>query len=551
MTSFTRLLTLAALGVAVTVPLAGARSAPAAPPGVGGVVAGPKVFRTTCIACHSQLKDGSVPRLEGIRTTPDEWDHILARMGRRGYTLSDAERHALVKEISRYQSLSPAENAAVGYMHVSPAANLQEKVPSQDNFQRACTSCHAFGKIASYRRTEMDWKELKNFHMGMFPAALTQSYRDMVWWDSADSAVKYLAKRFPYAKKPWGPVTIKGTWVVAGHAPGLGDYDATMTFTPKGDDEYTFTRAWRLGTGHTRSVSGTATLYGGGALRCKWTEGKAALTAAYTVAPAGETIGKDGYQLEGSWIEPKAIHHYGTERGLRSQGAGNALHVLRLAPAYVTWGQGRTTVVATTDAPAPAGWRPYPADKGIKVLGTRRIDDHHTAFTLQIGTPKRGRPSLGLVPLARRTGPWIASDDRLTVARGVDYIKITPGKALARLGGLSAPPDGVNFEAIAMSSGPDGKRHTGDDIALGPVDARWELQEFFFDTFDDDVPYVGKIDQHGLFMPGNEAPVAGAPNGGRNGNVWVVATYARPGKAPLTARAYLDVAFPDSVKAIR
>ena len=64
---------------------------------------------------------------------------------------------------------------------------------------------------------------------------------------------------------------------------------------------------------------------------------------------------------------------------------------------------------------------------------------------------------------------------------------------------------------------------------------------------DDDIKWVGTIDQHGLFTPSVEGPNP-QRSGSRNniGDVWVVATYKGTDAATrgLTARAQLVVTVP-------
>jgi quinohemoprotein amine dehydrogenase len=81
----------------------------------------------------------------------------------------------------------------------------------------------------------------------------------------------------------------------------------------------------------------------------------------------------------------------------------------------------------------------------------------------------------------------------------------------------------------------------------------WSLEEYGVTYDDDDVKYVGRIDQRGLFTPNLDGP---NPQRSRNrnnvGDVWVVATYQEGesgqgngnGSRPLKARAHLLVTVP-------
>jgi quinohemoprotein amine dehydrogenase len=520
---------------------------------------GPEIFRTTCIGCHSVDKTGRIPVLEGVRTTPEEWENILRRMGRRGFPLSDAERKNAVKEISRYQSLTPDENAAIGYLAVSPAANLAESVPGHEDFRQTCVSCHSYAKVASHRRSPASWAYMPDFHLASFTAALTQSYRDMRWPLSAKRAAAHLAKRLPFETPDWQAwkqvrhqLHANGSWVVVGHEPGIGDYEATMQLSPKGDDEYALRRAVRYADGKQVTYTGQATLYGGGALRAEWQQDGNPVKASWTIGLPDRGLAGERIELSGSWQAYREVHRFGQETGSRLRTKAGLPTVLRLSPAWVRPGQGKVDITVTTNGPGFATWRPLPADPAVTVIGHQQLDPTHLRITLNIGAKaKAGSLGLNLNAASREGQKPLRVNDRLAVAKGIDYIRVTPEKAVARLGGLAVPKDGVPFEAIGYSNGPDGKRYTADDLALGAVPASWSVSEYFSDFEDDDAAHVGTLSATGLFMPADEGPLPKAYNYDKTGNVWVVASYARPGQEPLQARAYLNVTAPDVVKPIR
>ena len=94
----------------------------------------------------------------------------------------------------------------------------------------------------------------------------------------------------------------------------------------------------------------------------------------------------------------------------------------------------------------------------------------------------------------------------------VSYIKVMPDASFARLGGTIVPKQYAQFEAVAFANGPDGKPGTDDDLELGPVTANWSLEEFFSGPNDDDVKFVGKINDAGLFTPSGEGRIPSARN---------------------------------------
>jgi quinohemoprotein amine dehydrogenase len=134
----------------------------------------------------------------------------------------------------------------------------------------------------------------------------------------------------------------------------------------------------------------------------------------------------------------------------------------------------------------------------------------------------------------------------VAVYEKVDYMKVTPGWGMGRVGGVMYPKMLVRFEAVAWSHGADGKPDTRDDIDLGAVDATWSLEEYTATFDDDDIKFVGEVDRtRGVFTPAVDGPNP-KRSGNRNnvGDVWVVATHKAESGDPLRARAHLVVTVP-------
>ncbi len=116
---------------------------------------------------------------------------------------------------------------------------------------------------------------------------------------------------------------------------------------------------------------------------------------------------------------------------------------------------------------------------------------------------------------------------------------------MARVGGNVFPKQIQQFEAVGINNGPDGKPDTADDLNLGLVNAKWSLEEYTATFGDDDLQYVGVLDQTGLFTPNVDGPNPKRPGNRNNvGDVWVVAELASPDPKPLRARAHLLVTVP-------
>jgi len=159
-------------------------------------------------------------------------------------------------------------------------------------------------------------------------------------------------------------------------------------------------------------------------------------------------------------------------------------------------------------------------------------------------TAANGSRDLFVTGALPRTGALVVFDH-------VDSIKVKPDWAMARVGGVTFPKMLAQFEAWAYANGPDGKADTADDILIGPVDASWSLEEYAATYDDDDVKFVGRINEAtGRFTPNIEGPNP-QRKGERNnvGDVWVVAKYVAEGvggkpSTTLRARAHLLVTVP-------
>jgi quinohemoprotein amine dehydrogenase len=141
--------------------------------------------------------------------------------------------------------------------------------------------------------------------------------------------------------------------------------------------------------------------------------------------------------------------------------------------------------------------------------------------------------------------------DGAVIFNQINRIKVTPLAGLARVGGAVFPKQLQQFDAIAYYNGPDGKPDTDDDLEIGRVNATWSLEEYGVTYDDDDIKFVGTLDQTGLFTPNLDGPnSARSANRNNVGDVWVVATYQPPDKTarPLRARSQLIVTVPLYVK---
>ena len=81
--------------------------------------------------------------------------------------------------------------------------------------------------------------------------------------------------------------------------------------------------------------------------------------------------------------------------------------------------------------------------------------------------------------------------------------------------------------------------------------AQWSLEEFYSTPEDDDIQFVGKVDDSGLFTPSVEGPNPARKKQANNfpvdnyGDVWVAASYKTPDGTTFKAKSYLVVTIPN------
>ena len=82
-------------------------------------------------------------------------------------------------------------------------------------------------------------------------------------------------------------------------------------------------------------------------------------------------------------------------------------------------------------------------------------------------------------PLGKRDVGFRASSlpGAFAIYDRIDYIQVMPASS-GRFRGSRIPKAIQQFEAIGYQRGPDGKPHTDDDVALGPVNVTWTHRSF-------------------------------------------------------------------------
>ena len=548
---------------------------------------------TKCGGCHQRDSNGMMRRLSYIRTSPEVWEQAIKRMIRlNGLVLKPEEAREIVKYLSANNGLAPEEAKPVFWEAEHRLFRDQsDKIPS-DALQHTCNYCHTIGRVLTQRRTREDYDKLVVMHIGLFPGAentlhprrpsgsqpaepvamssptgnnpsvvpapplLVPFRRDGKY--PADIAVEYLAKTQPLMTPEWASwkavmrtPKLQGKWLLTGYQQGKGRVFGTVTIeTGSSPDEFiTKTDLEYATSGNTLSRAGKGIVYTGYSWRGRTTGGtKEAASADPGSSPTewreALFVSRDANTMDGRWFWG-GYQEFGIDAHLVRIGTQP---ILAGASAFAVQSPS-TTEMRVYGANFPADLKPSDFDFGTGITVKRIIRKTPAMATVEVQAVPGLATGIRDVSLARST-----VERAIAVYDKIAYIKVLPDASMARLGGTIAAKQYAQFEAVAYAAGPDGKAQTADDIPLGPVSARWSMEEFVSTPGDDDVKFVGKLNDSGLFTPNLEGPNPDRKKQANNyptnnwGDVWVAATYDSPGGTSMKARSYLVVTVPVYVK---
>ena len=530
-----------------------------------------------CSGCHQRDAKGNMARISWERTTPEGWQEALKRMVRlNGLQINPEDARKVVKYLSSSHGLAPEEARSVMYM---PENRIQDEtnIPN-DDVRRACTTCHAFGRPLSWRRSKEDWKLLANLHVALYPQADAAFRRPPTppnagagrggrggaaqaatppadTRDFGDIAVEYLGNSAPLHTPEWAAWSAKmrapklaGRWLVSAHIPGKGLYTGEMVVEPStSDDEFTTRITLKsVKDGTTLTRSGHGLVYAGYSWR-----GRSTSSAAKDNNPDSlsnemrETMwfAPDQGSAEGRWFWGE-YHEFGVDVKLERASANAAL--LSLDTKSIKAGTKAARVHLFGDN-LPAQMAPADVDFGAGVTISRVVS--HTAGDAVVEVDVAANAVSGMRDVA--VGRAVLQN-ALAVYDKIDYIKVTPETSLARLGGTVHPKGFQQYEAIGYNRGADGLNNTADDFDLGVVDVTWSVEEFLAVYGDDDKDFVGTLSPTGLFTPALDGPNPKRKFSRNNyGDIWIVGTSKtekdKDGKA-LSGRSYLVVTVPLFIK---
>lgn len=510
---------------------------------------------TNCVRCHVRdSTSGLMERLSYMRKTPEGWEISIRRMvALQRVRVDPAAARAIVRYLSNAQGLAPAEARPARFEAERRA--IDYRYTADTRTEQTCRACHSLGRVISQRRTKDEWELLLATHRAYYPLVDFQAFRRAgpPPPDSAgaphpmDVAVTHLSKVFPLRTPEWAawsatmrPARIEGEWVLSGQEPGRGAFSGRLTITKSAnsDDEFTTRATYRYSRdGKTVTREGKSVVYTGFQWRGRSSESGTPADSSWREVMSVEP----GWQeISGRWFKG-GYDEFGMDVSLTRLGSGPV--VAAVYPRALRAGA-KDQQVSLVGANLPRDTQSAAIDFGPGVHVDRVVRADGDSIVVRVSVDAKA--SVGARDL------FVAGASLKSAAVVYDKvarIKVTPLAGMARVGGAVFPKQFQQFEAIAFHNGPDGKPDTEDDVEIGPVDASWSLEEYGVTYDDDDIKYVGRIDQRGLFTPALDGPNP-QRSGNRNniGDVWVVATYQENengnGARPLKARAHLLVTVP-------
>jgi len=536
----------------LALPLIG--QAPSAATSEEGVPVTDQLTIEKCSPCHKQDDKRNLTRISWVRTTPEGWQQAIKRMLRlHGLTLTPDEARQVVRYLASSHGLAPEEARPALYQ---AERRMIDETPPSEQVRDACMACHAWGRTMSWRRSKEEWDLLVKLHIGMYPTVETNGFRrpppgpnapppapGTDTRDPVDRAIEYISKQFPLHTPEWAAwrasmraPRLSGRWLVSGAHGGRGRvFGEVVIEATSRDDEFT-TRARLSYVKGAAPVtrSGRAIVYAGHSWRGSSQSADPDAKSAREVL----FVSRDQSRMEGRWFWG-AYDEFGVDVTLTRASSDPSL--FGASPQALRAGSTAARLTLHGDN-LPGGLAPADVDLGAGVIVRRIVEQSPSAVTVEAG-----------VAADAVSGPRDAVLRRAVAVRAfavydkIDYIKVIPEAAMARLGGTSHPKGYQQFEAVGYHRGADNKPRTPDDVSLGLLDVAWSMDEFYAVYGDDDKEFVGSLSASGLFTPSLEGPNPRRKFGRNNyGDVWIVATSNEKDKdgRPISGRAHLVVTIP-------
>ena len=497
---------------------------------------------THCSRCHAQDERGHMTRISYERKAPEGWSETVKRMIRLNEVkVTPDEAKQIVRYLSNDHGLT-REEAERGHWESERRVHWSEE-SFDEEFRQTCSVCHPLGRVLIQQRDAEEWQLLRATHVAYFPLSRGQmgggpppeeserrgrggpagaapstpggggaggaaagggggdAQRRSGGNDRGDRILTRLAEQQPLFTPQWEQwvihrreVPLAGEWTALAHEVGRGDGVGTVTLSRSAADEYDVAWNLRFADGSTLARRGKGLLYAGYSWRGSSKE----------AGESGRTW-REVMLLDEGWKSLKgrlftgAYDELGVEVELLRHIPSPA--VFAIVPRHVTVpSQGRVLDVHGCAFPDPLAASDFHAGAGVTVTAVERVSATLARITVDVAPDAE---------CGTRIVSFGADPGRATIELydAVDYVRVAPLQGLARVGGAEHPPQFERFEAIAVHRGKDGKPYTKDDVDLMTVPAKWSLAEFVVRDDDDDVKYVGAIDElSGLFTPAVDGP---------------------------------------------
>lgn len=463
-----------------------------------------------------------------MRKTPEGWETSLRRMMTlQKLRIEPATARAIVRYLADNQGLAPSE-ARPGRFE-SERRTIEYTYAADRNTERTCRACHSMGRVITQRRTREEWGLLVAMHRGYYPGVDNQGFRrgGPPPPDSAgaphpyEQAISHLAKAFPLRTPEWAawsatmrPPPIEGTWILSGNEPGRGPFHGRLTIASAGTAEYTTRATYRYALdGRTVTREGRSIVYTG----FQW-RGRSSDNADRGQQWREVVFIEPGWQeMSGRWYRGD-YDEFGMDVTLRRMTPAPV--AVAVSPvALRTNARGQVVTVFGANMPTSAAALGVNFGPGVRVEQMVRATPDSVTVRVAVDSA---------APIGKRD-VYVAGTSlpaAVVVYDQVDRMRVLPRHGMARVGGANFPKQYAQFEAFAFHDGLDRKPDTDDDLNLGTLPVTWSLEEYSVTFDDDDIKFVGNIDQRGLFTPNVDGPNP-ERSGQRNnvGDVWVVASF--------------------------
>ena len=562
----------AALGLMVVAALAAAKPAYAqTTPKDEGIPVDNALVRSKCGSCHRADDKGRMTRISYRRATMENWERTIRRMVTLNHVaLEPADARSILKYLADRQGLAPEEVRPIEFE--AERRTIEYAYKADETTANLCSSCHSVSRVMSERRTKEEWDLLIAMHRGYYPLVDNQPLNGPQGFrrtrpietepgpdgrppdnrHPVDRALEHLTKTYPLQTSEWSawsaamqPPKLAGRWAVVGSQLGKGAIYGQVTVAADASAPDSFTTEIRYTvarTGESVSRSGKALVYTGYQWRGRGNDWRDVLF-----------VERDWKEMWGRWFSG-AYDETGIDVKLTRLSSdpvvfGTSATALKRGSTGSTASSAQNVKIYGANLPATVRPEDIGLGQGVKVA--RVISARPEEIAIDVDVDASALIGARDVSVAGTVKPAV-----LVVYDRIDAVKVEPVAGMARVGGAVFPKQLQQFEAIGINNGPDGKLGTADDLNLGLVNVKWSLEEYPATFGDDDIQFVGKLDESGLFTPNVDGPNP-KRSGNRNnvGDVWVVAELldapATPPASPpsmsvqpLRGRAHLLVTVP-------